>query len=129
MCQMKFLPVRGSSPWMAIRNLRLQPAMARSGQDADNALMIASTISLEGWLVHNVTGRPGSAQTIVPCFAITFSGRSAPVFFGISASIRYAKAIATAACILACEEFTKLVDCGSDCERSTSTSLPFLVTL
>ena len=24
--------------------------------------------------MHNVTGRPGSAQTIVPCLAITFSG-------------------------------------------------------
>ena len=87
-CQMKFLPVRGSSPWIAIRNRRLQPAIARSGQDADSALTMASTISLEGWLVHSVTGRPGSAQTMVPCFAITFSGRSAPVFFGISASIR-----------------------------------------
>ena len=68
--------------------LRLHPAIARSGQDADSAFTIASTISLEGWLVHSVTGRPGSAQTIVPCFAITFSGRSAPVFLGISASIR-----------------------------------------
>ena len=85
---MKFLPVRGSSPWIAIRKRRLQPAIARSGQDADNALTIASTISLEGWLVHSVTGRPGSAQTTVPCLAITFSGRSAPVFLGISASIR-----------------------------------------
>ena len=58
------------------------------GQDDAIALMIASTISLEGWLVHKVTGRPGSAHTIVPCFATTFSGRSAPVFFGMSASIR-----------------------------------------
>src|ERR1700761_5573983 len=106
--------VRGFSPWIAIRNRRLQPAIARSGQDADIALMMASTISLDGWLVHNVTGRPGSAQTMVPCLAITFSGRSAPVFLGISASIKYAKAIATAACMLACDELTKLVDCGSD---------------
>ena len=30
--------------------------------------------------------------------------------------------------MLACEEFTKLVDCGSESDRSTSTSLPFLVT-
>ena len=30
--------------------------------------------------------------------------------------------------MLACEEFTKLVDCGSESERSTSTSLPFFVT-
>ena len=85
---MKFRPVRGSSPWIAIRKRRLQPAIARSGQDADSAFTIASTISFEGWLVHSVTGRPGSAHTIVPCFAMTFSGRSAPVFFGISASIR-----------------------------------------
>ena len=62
--------------------------MARSGQEADIALMIASTISFDGWLVHSVTGRPGSAQTMVPCFATTFSGRSAPEFFGISGSIR-----------------------------------------
>ena len=34
---------RGSSPWIAIRNLRLQPAIARSGQDAASALTIAST--------------------------------------------------------------------------------------
>ena len=88
MCQMKFLPLRGSSPWIAIRNRRPQPAIARSGQEADIAFTIASTISLEGWLVHSVTGRPGSAQTIVPCLAITFSGRSAPVFLGMSASIR-----------------------------------------
>ena len=58
------------------------------GQDAASALTIASTISFEGWLVHSVTGRPGSAQTMVPCLAITFSGRSAPSFFGISGSIR-----------------------------------------
>src|SRR6202023_4249652 len=82
MCQMKSRPVRGSSPWIAIRNLRPHPAIARSGQDADSAFTIASTISFDGWLVHNVTGRPGSAHTMVPCFAITFSGRSAPVFLG-----------------------------------------------
>ena len=85
---MKFLPVRGSSPWIAIRNRRLHPAIARSGHDAESAFTIASTISFEGWLVHSVTGLPGSAHTTVPCFATTFSGRSAPVFFGISASIR-----------------------------------------
>src|SRR5215203_5071022 len=32
-----------------------QPAIARSGQDALSALMTASTISFEGWLVHSVT--------------------------------------------------------------------------
>src|SRR4030095_14212372 len=111
---MKFFPVRGSSPWIAIRNLRLQPAIARSGHDADSAFTMASTISLEGWLVHSVTGRPGSDHTMVPCLAITLSGRSPPSFLGISGSIRYANAIATAACILACDEFTNAVDCGSD---------------
>ena len=85
---MKLRPLRGFSPWMAMRKRRLQPAIARSGHEADSALMIASTISFEGWLVHSVTGRPGSAHTMVPCFAITFSGRSAPSFFGISGSIR-----------------------------------------
>ena len=34
----------------------------------------------------------------------------------------------TAACMLACEEFMKLVTCGSLSERSTSMSLPRLVT-
>ena len=61
---------------------------ARPGQEAAIALMMASTISFDGWLVQSVTGRPGSAQTMVPCFAITFSGRSAPEFFGMSGSIR-----------------------------------------
>src|SRR2546423_899864 len=80
------------------RRLRLQafhtghsahhPAMARSGQEADSALTIASTISFDGWLVQRVTGRPGSAQTTVPSLATTLSGRRAPAFFGISASIR-----------------------------------------
>ena len=58
------------------------------GQEPTSALTIASTISFEGWLVHIVTGLPGSAQTMVPCFATTFSGRSAPEFFGVSGSIR-----------------------------------------
>src|SRR3954471_5713795 len=107
---MKLRPLRGSSPWIAIRNRRLQAALARSGQEADSAFTIASTISFEGWLVQSVTGRPSSAHTTVPCFAITLSGRSAPAFFGMSASIRYANAITTAECILAYEEFTKLVD-------------------
>src|SRR5665647_1901256 len=106
---MKLRPVRGSSPWIAIRKRRLHPAIARSGHDADRALTIASTISFDGWLVQSVTGRPGSAQTMVPCFAMTVSGRREPEFLGISASIRYAKAITTAACMLAYEEFTKLV--------------------
>src|ERR1700682_244987 len=120
---MKFRPERGSSPWIAIRNGGPLPALARSGHEADIALTMASTISFEGWLVHSVTGRPGSAQTMVPCLAITLSGRSAPAFLGISASIKYAKAITTAACMLACEEFTKLVDCGSEADRSPSISL------
>ena len=52
-------PVRGSSPWIAIRKRRPQPAMARSGQECRSALMMASTISFEQWLVHSVTGRAG----------------------------------------------------------------------
>src|SRR3982751_7151725 len=74
MCQMKLRPLRGFSPWMAIRKRRPQPAIARSGQDADSAFTMASTISLEGWLVHSVTGRPGSDQTMVACLAITLRG-------------------------------------------------------
>src|SRR4030081_1732358 len=125
---MKLRPERGSSPWIAIRKRRPHPAIARSGHEADIALTMASTISFEGWLVHSVTGRPGSAQTMVPCLATSLSGRNAPAFFGISASIKQAKAITTAACMLACEEFTKLVDWGSDSDRSISILLPDLVT-
>src|SRR5260370_34788905 len=73
MCQMKFRPVRGFSPWIAIRKRRPHPAIARSGQDVDNALMIASPISFDGWLVHSVTGRPGPPPTTVPCLARTLS--------------------------------------------------------
>src|ERR1700742_3345167 len=100
-CQMNCRPLRGFSPWIAIRKRRPQPAIARSGHDCDIALTIASTISFDGWLVHSVTGRPGSAHTTVPCFAITLRGRSAPEFLGMSASIRKAKAIEHAACMLA----------------------------
>src|SRR5215471_3827040 len=82
-CQMNVFPVRGFSPWMAMRNRRPQPAITRSGQEADNAFVIASMISLEGWLVQSVTGYPGSDHTMVPCLAITFSGWKVPEFFGI----------------------------------------------
>ena len=85
---MNFFPVRGSSPWIAMRNRRPQPAIARSGQAAASALMIASMISCEQWLVHSVTGAPGIAHTTVPCFAITSIGRKAPSFFGVCGSIR-----------------------------------------
>ena len=81
-------PVRGSVPWSAIRKRRPQPAIARSGQAGASALMIASMISWPQWLVQSVTGAPGFAQTTVPSFAITVSGRKAPSFFGVSGSIR-----------------------------------------
>ena len=42
-----------------MRKRRPQPAIARSGHEADSALTMASTISFEGWLVHNVTGKNG----------------------------------------------------------------------
>ena len=54
----------------------------------DLAAMIASMISWPQWLVHSVTGAPGFAQTTVPSFAITLTGRNAPSFLGVSGSIR-----------------------------------------
>ena len=87
-CQMNFRRVRGSVPAMAMRKRRPHPAMARSGQASASAVMIASTISLEQWLVQSVTGAPSFAHTTVPGFAITFRTRNAPSFFGVSASIR-----------------------------------------
>ena len=69
-----------------------------------------------------VTGALFVAQTIVPGLAMTVSGRKVPAFFGISASSTKAKAMATADCMLACEEFTKLVVCGSEAERSIVSS-------
>jgi len=47
MCQMKRRPVRGSTPFNAIRNRRPHPPIARSGQAWDNATTIASMISFE----------------------------------------------------------------------------------
>ena len=70
--------------------------MARSGQAGASALMIASMISWPQWLVQSVTGAPGRAQTTVPSFAITLTGRKAPSFFGVCGSIRYASATTTA---------------------------------
>ena len=89
---MKGLPpgilARGSLPWRAIRKRRPQPAIARSGQAADSALMIASRISWAQWFVASVTGAPGFAQTTVPGFATIVSGRKVPSFFGVSGSMR-----------------------------------------
>ena len=127
---MNVLPVRGSSPWIAMRKRRPQPAIARSGQDADSALMIASTISFERWLVHSVTGRAriGPHDRALLGDHLQRPER-AVVLWGSRRRSDRQSAIATAACMLACEELTKLVDCGSESDRSTSTSLPFLVTL
>ncbi len=58
--------------------------------------MIASMISFEQWLVHIVTGAPSRAQTMVPSFSLTVSGRNAPSFLAMSGSSMKAKAIATA---------------------------------
>ena len=85
---MKPRALRGSSPWIAMRKRRLQPAMARSGQAGASALMMASTISLAQWLVQSVTGALPSAHTTVPGRAVTLSGRKVPSFFGTSGSIR-----------------------------------------
>ena len=76
--------------------------------------MIASMISFEQWLVHIVTGAPSRAQTMVPSCSTTFSGRNAPSFFARSGSSRKANAIATADCVLACDELTNPVTCGSE---------------
>ena len=70
-CQMNLRRVRGSVPAMAMRKRRPHPAMARSGHASASAVMIASTISFEQWLVQSVTGAPSFAQTTVPGFAIT----------------------------------------------------------
>ena len=114
MCQMKRRPLRGSVPFSAMRRRRPQPPIARSGQAGASATMIASMISLEQWLVHMVTGAPSRAQTMVPSFNTTCSGRNAPSFLVMSGSSRKAKAIATADCVLAKEELMKPVTCGSE---------------
>src|SRR5205823_10660361 len=97
--QIKGLPpgtfARGSLPWIAMRNRRPQPAIARSGQAGAKALMIASMISWPQWLVANVTGAPGRAHTTVPSLAMTVTGRKVPSFFGVSGSIRYDSATTT----------------------------------
>ena len=103
--------------------------MTRSGQAGAKARTIASTISCEQWLVESVTGAPGSAQTTVPGLARTVTGRSEPSFLGISGSKRKASAIATADCMLACEELTKLVTWGLESPRSTSRPVPRFVTV
>ncbi len=125
---MKRRPLRGSTPFSAMRSRRPQPPIARSGHAGASATMIASMISLEQWLVHIVTGAPSRAQTMVPSFSTTFSGRNAPSFLVMSGSSRKAKAIATADWVLAKEELMKPVTCGSESDRSTVTSLPCLVT-
>ena len=88
MCQMKGRRVRGSSPWMAIRKRRPQPAIARSGHAGASALMTASMISWAQWLVQSVTGAARRAHTTVPSRATTVRGRKAPSFFGVCGSIR-----------------------------------------
>src|SRR5512132_1444367 len=99
---------------MAIRKRRPHPAIARSGHAGARALMIASAISCAQWFVQSVTGAGAWAHTTVPSRATTFSGRNVPSFFGVSGSIRYARAIATADRMFAYEELTNPTTCGWD---------------
>ena len=57
MCQMNERPLRGSVPWIAMRNRRPHPAITRSGHAGASARMIASMISCAQWLVARVTAR------------------------------------------------------------------------
>src|SRR3989449_11778507 len=93
MCQMNGRFVRGLTPLIAMRKRRPQPAIARSGQAGASALMIASAMSWAQWLVASVTGAGGYGQTIVPCRAITLTGREGPGVFGGRGSIRSANAM------------------------------------
>ena len=88
MCQMNGLRVRGLTPLIAMRKRRPHPAMARSGQAGASARMIASAISCAQWFVASVTGAAGLGQTIVPCLAITRTGRKVPEFLGVRGSMR-----------------------------------------
>ena len=121
--------VRGSRPWMAMRNRLPHPAMARSGHAGASAVMIAWMISCEQWLVHSVTGAPSFAHTTVPGFAITSTGRNAPSFFGVCGSIRYASATTTAERMFGYDELTKPTTCSCESDRSMIRSLPRLVTV
>ena len=96
MCQMNGRPFRGSLPWIAMRKRRPHPARTRVGQAGASALITDSAISWAQWFVQRVKGAGGLAQTTVPTLATTVSGRNVPSFFGVSGSIRYASAIATA---------------------------------
>ena len=89
-------PLRGSVPWIAMRKRRPQPASTRVGQAGASALITDSAISCAQWFVQRVSGAGGFAHTTVPALAITVSGRNVPSFFGVSGSIRYARAMATA---------------------------------
>ena len=87
-CQMKRRPLRGSRPAIAKRKRRPQPPMTRSGHAGARAEMMASTISLLGWLVQSVTAAPSRAQTTVPSSMRTVSGRKAPSLRAVSGSSR-----------------------------------------
>src|SRR5262249_24893163 len=114
---------------IAIRKRRPQPAIARCGHAGARALMIASAISWAQWLVQSVTGAGALAHTTVPSRATTCRGRNVPSFFGVSGSIRYARAIAAADRMLAYAELMKATTWGWEPVRSTLRSGPRLVTL
>src|SRR5215510_10084957 len=107
MCQMNGLRVRGFMPLIAMRKRRPQPESTRSGQAGASARIIASAISWAQWFVASVTGAGGKGHTIVPCRAITLTGRNVPEFFGVRGSMRYAKAMCTADMVFGNEELTK----------------------
>src|SRR4029453_19485812 len=107
MCQMNGLRVRGFTPLIAIRKRRPHPGSTRSGHAGASARIIASAISWAQWFVARVTGAGGNGHTIVPCRAITFTGRKVPEFFGVSGSMRYAKAMWIDAMVFGDDELTK----------------------
>src|SRR5262249_4790836 len=100
----------------------------RSGQAGASALITDSAISCAQWFVQRVSGAGGLAHTTVPAFAITVSGRNVPSFFGVSGSLRYARAMATADRLCGYGEVTKPITWGWESLRSTVRSLPRLVT-
>src|SRR5262249_53463522 len=104
--------VAGLTPWIAMRNLLDQPAIVRSGHDAESAFHIASAMSCAQWLVHSVTGAGSRGQTTVPWVAFTLTGRNVPSFFGVRGSIRYANAMWTADIVFGHDELMKPLTCG-----------------
>ena len=89
MCQMNGFRVRGSRPWMAMRNRRPQPGHRpiRTGrrQRLDDRLedLLRAVVGAQR---HRRAGHWPTPR--VPGLAITSSGRNAPSFFGVCGSIR-----------------------------------------